>query len=80
MEVLASALKHGVAVEDIEHGMHNAMTIDDLDDDLRLHLGPDRKGALLEIITVVGEDSQPELVIHAMLMRDKYRRLLRGGE
>lgn len=30
--------------------------------------------------TVVGEDSQPELVIHAMLMRDKYRRLLRGGE
>jgi hypothetical protein len=80
VEVLASALKHGVLVEDIEHAVNNAMVIDDLDDDLRLYLGPDRSAALLEVITLVRDDDQPELAIHAMPMREKYRRLLPGGE
>jgi hypothetical protein len=80
VEVLASALKHGVLVEDIEHAVNNAMVIDDLDDDLRLYLGPDRSAALVEVITLVRDDDQPELVIHAMSMREKYRRLLPGGE
>lgn len=80
VEVLASALKHGVLVEDIEHAVNNAMVIDDLDDDLRLYLGPDRSAALLEVITLVRDDDEPELVIHAMSMREKYRRLLPGGE
>lgn len=56
------------------------MVIDDLDDDLRLYLGPTRAGALLEVITVLGEQEDVELVIHAMAMRDKYQRLLPGGE
>jgi hypothetical protein len=38
VEVLPSALKHGVRVEDIGHAMRNAMAIDDLEDDLRLNL------------------------------------------
>jgi hypothetical protein len=44
------ALKHGVSVEDIEHAVRNAMAIDDLEDDLRLYLGADRKGDLLEVV------------------------------
>jgi hypothetical protein len=78
VEVHASALKHGVAVEDIEHAVRNAMVSDDLDDDLRLYLGPSRSASLLEVIVVL-RGGRPELAIHAMAMRDTYRRLLPGG-
>ncbi|MEJ7763968.1 MAG: hypothetical protein WKF86_00565 [Acidimicrobiales bacterium] len=80
MDVLSSALKHGILVEDIEHSVWNAMVIADLDDNLRLYLGSSRSGALLEIIVVVRGEDQPELAIHAMPAREKYRRLLPGGE
>jgi hypothetical protein len=73
-----SAFKHGVAVEDIDHAVRNAMAVDDLDDDLRLYLGPSRNGVLLEVISLVREDDRTELVIHAMPMRAKFRRLLPG--
>lgn len=73
-----SALKHGVAVDDIQHAVRNAMVIDDLEDDLRLYLGPSRSGSLLEVITLVRDEARPELVIHAMAMRTKYRQLLPG--
>lgn len=59
--------------------MRNAVASDDLDDDLRLYLGPARNGAVLEVISVVRGDNWPELVIHAMAIRAKYRRLLPGG-
>lgn len=77
MELLPSARKHGIADEDIDHAIRNAMTIDDLDDDLRLYLGPARNADLLEVMTVVRDD-QTELAIHAMKMRSKYRGLLPG--
>ncbi len=32
------------------------MAIDELDDDLRLYLGPARNGALLEVITIIRDD------------------------
>ncbi len=76
----ASAFKHGVPVEDIEHLVRNPMVIDELDDNLRLYLGPSRSGALLEAIVVVRGDDQAELAIHAMPARAKYRRLLPGGD
>ena len=79
MEIHPSALRHGVAVEDIEHAVRNAMVSDELDDDLRLYLGPSRGASLLEVIVVVRRNERPELAIHAMAMRDKYRRLLPGG-
>ena len=79
VDVSASASKHGVALDDIEHAVRNAMASDDLDDDLRLYLGPARSGALLEVISVVRGDNRPELVIHAIAIRAKYRRLLPGG-
>lgn len=78
MEIHPSARKHGVDDEDIEHAIENAMTIDDQDDDTRLYLGPARNAELLEVVTLVRED-EAELVIHAMKMRPKYRRLLPGN-
>jgi hypothetical protein len=71
----SSARKHGIADEDIEHATRNAMTIDDLEDDLRLYLGPARNADLVEIVTIV-RDGNAELAIHAMKMRSKYDRLL----
>lgn len=69
-----------MSVKDIEHTVRNAMVMNDLEDDLRLYLGPDRSGALLEIIVVARGEGWPELVIHAMPGREKYRRLLPEGE
>ena len=79
MDIHSSALKHGVPVDDIEHVVRNAMVIDEMDDDLRLYLGPSGGGSLLEVIVVVRSGDRPELAIHAMPMRAKYRRLLPGG-
>jgi hypothetical protein len=78
VEIHPSARKHGIADEDIEHAVANAMSIDDLEDDTRLHLGPARSADLLEVVTIVRDDGS-ELAIHAMKMRPKYRRLLPGG-
>jgi hypothetical protein len=79
VEIHESALRHGITVEDIEHAVRNAMAIDDLDDELRLYLGPSRTATMLEIITVVRSDDRPELVIHAMTMRTKFQQLLPGA-
>lgn len=51
------------------------MAIEDQDDDARLYLGPARNADLLEIVTIVRDDSS-ELAIHAMKMRSTYQRLL----
>ena len=80
VELAQSAFKHGVEEDDIEHAVSNAMVIEDLDDDLRLYLGPNRRAALLEVITLLREEPDVELVIHAMPMRAKYQRLLPGGD
>lgn len=78
VDIHPSALKHGVGVEDIEHAVRNATVIDELEDDLRLYLGPAYDGALLEVITIPREGDREGLAIHAMAMRAKYRRLLPG--
>jgi hypothetical protein len=77
VEIHSSARKHGVADEDIEHAMDNAMSIDDQEDETRLYLGPARNAEVLEVVTIIRDDGS-ELVIHAMKMRPKYRRLLPG--
>jgi copper oxidase (laccase) domain-containing protein len=78
VEIHRSARKHGIADEDIEHAVTNAMAIEDQDDDLRLYLGPATSASLLEVVTVVRDDGS-ELAIHAMEMRRQYFRLLRGA-
>jgi len=77
VEIHPSARKHGIADEDIEHAIDNAVAIDDQEDDVRLYLGPARNADLLELGTIIRTDGT-ELAIHAMRMRPKYRRLLQG--
>lgn len=77
VEIHVSALKHRIAPDDLEHAVRRALVVEDLDDDLRLYLGPSRSGALLEVVVVRRVDAS-ELAIHAMLMRPKYQRLLPG--
>ena len=77
MEIHPSARKHGIAGEDIEHAVRNAMAIDDQDDDSRLYLGPARNADLLEVVTIIRDDAT-ELAIHAMRLRPRYRRLAPG--
>ncbi len=75
MEVLLSALRHGIAGEEILH----AISVDEVGEDpLRwLVLGPDRAGNLLEV--VVMDRPVGPAVIHAMPMRTQYRRLFPKG-
>jgi GNAT superfamily N-acetyltransferase len=75
VEIHPSARKHGIADEDIEHAINNAMAIDDQQDDVRLYLGPARNADLLEVGTIIRSDGT-ELAIHAMRLRPRYRRLL----
>jgi hypothetical protein len=75
LEIHPSARKHGIADEDIEHAVNHAMAIDDTHDDARLYIGPARDAALLEVLTIPTVEG-PELAIHAMRMRPKYRNLL----
>jgi hypothetical protein len=79
VEVLRSALRHGIPSEDIRHAVINAVDVDEVgDDSLRwLVLGPDRAGNLLELV-VMDRPAGPA-VIHAMLMRAAYQRLLPKG-
>ena len=80
MEIHESALRHGIAEDDLLHPVRNAVAIDELDDDLRLYIGPARSAALLEVITLRRGADDEELVIHAMPLRAKYRRLLSGDQ
>lgn len=75
LRIHPSARKHGIADEDIEHAVNHAMSIDDRANHTRLYLGAARNADLLEVATVVHID-RPEVAIHAMKMRPKYRRLL----
>ncbi|MGH2871487.1 MAG: hypothetical protein ACRDL5_03385 [Solirubrobacteraceae bacterium] len=76
MEIHDSARKHGVADEDILHAVDHALAIEDAgeDPDRWLVLGPDRPGNLLEVVILTTVEG-PQLVIHSMPMRPKYRRL-----
>lgn len=44
-------------------------------EDKLLYLGPTRDGRLLEVVTLRRREDS-ELAIHAMKMRDRYKRLL----
>lgn len=78
MEIHDSARRHDVAEEDMLHAVEYSLVVDDLgeDPDRWLVLGPDTAGNLLELVVLVNEGSD-EIIIHAMPMRPKYRRLLK---
>jgi hypothetical protein len=76
VEVLQSALRHGVDVKEVKHALRNAVVVEEVaEDPIRyLVLGPDRAGRLLELIVM--DRPQGPAVIHAMPMRPKYRHLI----
>jgi hypothetical protein len=76
VEVLGSALKHGVDPDDIDHALQHALVIEEVGEDPSryLVLGPDRGANLLELV-VLDRPTGPA-VIHAMSMRAQYQRLL----
>jgi hypothetical protein len=75
LDIHPSAPEHGIADEDLEHAVTQAMAIDDTHDDARLYIGPARNAALLEVLTIPAVEGS-ELASHAMRMRAKYRHLL----
>jgi hypothetical protein len=77
MTVGWSARKHGIRDDDAEHAVENAVTIKHKDDGTWLYLGPSRSGAMLEVVKAVRGDGS-ELLIHAMPIREKHKRLLPG--
>lgn len=80
-EIHPAARKHGVGDDDIRHAVRFALYSGELDDEpVRvLHLGPDTAANLLEVVVIV-RDCGPDLAIHAMPMRARYRiHLPKGG-
>lgn len=77
VEVHDSARKHGVADEDTLHAIDHALAFEDAgeDPDRWLLIGPDRAGNLLEVLVMITVEGN-QIAIHAMPMRDKYKRLL----
>jgi hypothetical protein len=77
VKVHDSARKHGVAEDEILHAIDHALAFEDAgeDPDRWLLIGPDTAGNVLEVVVMITAEGEP-LVIHAMAMRDKYRRLL----
>lgn len=79
MRVHPSALKHGVAAEDVVQAAEWPVWIEPLEGDERpgreLRLGFDTRARLLETVVVVLAGGQ-EMVIHAMPARKKYWDLL----
>lgn len=78
MEVLRSALRHGVDSQEIHHALGNALLVEEIGEDPTryLVLGPDQAGNFLELVVL--DRPQGPAVMHAMPMRAKYRRLLSG--
>jgi hypothetical protein len=79
VEVLRSALRHGVDPEDIQHALTHALAVDQVgeDPDRYLVLRPGQAANLLELVVL--DRPHGPAVIHAMPMRPQYRRLLPGG-
>jgi len=59
------------------HAVEHSLVVDDLgeDPDRWLVLGPDTAGNLLELVVLISTEGD-EIIIHAMPLRPKYRRLL----
>jgi hypothetical protein len=76
MEIADSARRHGVADDDMLHGIRNFIADVSVGqpEDRILFIGPARNGQLLEIV-VIDPDDNPAIV-HAMKLRTKFHRYL----
>jgi hypothetical protein len=77
LDIYDSAHRHGIADVDSVHAVHHAVVSAEDEEDNCLYLGADRSGNMIEVVSVIREDGS-EIVIHAMRMRRRYERLLRG--
>lgn len=78
MEIRSSASKHGVSEVDILHAWRNALRYVEYEydgEERLLVIGPDRSGALLELVAVPA--SSPTRLIHADLLRSAFFGYLR---
>ena len=74
IEILATVHRHGIADEDIQHALRNAIFDypDQGDHELTMAVGPARNGVtMLEVGYLMSEDGRL-VVIHAMRARRKY--------
>ncbi|GLY20138.1 hypothetical protein Kisp01_71520 [Kineosporia sp. NBRC 101677] len=70
--IAGSARKHGATDEDMLHALANPIRIFEVDDGLRMFIGPDQSARLLEVGVVEG-DLAP-VIVHAMSARPKFLR------
>ena len=67
--ILASARKHGIAIEDMLHAYRNPIrTI--IQDSITILIGPNTHGNLIEVGVVTGKSQLN--IIHAMKARQKF--------
>ena len=73
METTASAHKHGVPIEDMEHAIrHHQHAFTKDEDGFTMYIGPSTTGELLEAgIAAHGEDAR---IVHAMVARPEFLR------
>lgn len=83
MDIHRSALRHGIEPQDIVHASDHALVVVDLEPDADppkvLVIGPDRTGALLELVILELADER-FLAIHAMPLRRRFYDLLPRGD
>lgn len=75
MRIGQPARRHGIGDDDISHAVRTAIRRVVLDEDLTMLIGAGRDGRLLEV-GILDLDGDDPVVIHAMVLRAKFRRLL----
>lgn len=70
--IAASALKHGLAEEEIVHAYRNPIRIWDLGEDLTIVIGADPSATLLGVGYAQGATAV--VIVHAMRAREKFLR------
>ncbi len=76
MEIRASARKHGISDDDIRHAINNAIVSITRpgQPDFTMLIGPDARAALVEVGVLETDDQ--DYVIHAMVAREKYLKMI----
>lgn len=75
MRIGEPARNHGVADDDIQHAIRNAVRRREMGENLTMLIGSAADGSLLEI-GVLDLDGDDPVAIHAMTLRPKFYRFL----
>lgn len=76
VQIADSARKHGVLDEDILHALRNPLRII-AGPGRDLIIGADHAGRLLEVVVLDDDPVEEPVVIHAMVLRPKFRHYMR---